>query len=240
MKYRRKAGQIVDAEQYAEYGKLVKGMCNSVSCYVAVNDKPHVHTIHDNQIVNLEVGDWILPEPDGEHFYPVKPDIFDKTYEPANEPTPDKVKQEPDGEWREKYYDLQERYEEKKEAASMWAKKCMEKHQDYLALLELQEKTEKKVKAENYQTILGLKQQLQSLTAEVKRLKEQQGEAVELLEKMAAAIEQTFKQYASPNALREQDEYEISFLYPANNRAFQMLREAMRRYQLFTQSKSTQ
>jgi hypothetical protein len=85
---------------------------------------------------------------------------------------PDKVKQEPDGEWREKYYDLQERYEEKKEAASMWAKKCMEKHQDYLALLELQEKTEKKVKAENYQTILGLKQQLQSLTAEVKRLEQ--------------------------------------------------------------------
>jgi hypothetical protein len=32
-------------------------------------------------MVILDVGDWIIPEPDGEHFYPVKPDIFEKTYE---------------------------------------------------------------------------------------------------------------------------------------------------------------
>lgn len=46
---------------------------------------PHLHTIHEGQKVSLEVGDWILPEPDGVHFYPCKPDIFAATYEPAGE-----------------------------------------------------------------------------------------------------------------------------------------------------------
>lgn len=87
-KFRRKS-QVIEAEQYKEYGKLVKGMCNSRSCYVAGNNKPHVHTIHDNQIVNLEVGDWIIPEPDGIHFYPCKGDIFEATYEMEVEVTDD-------------------------------------------------------------------------------------------------------------------------------------------------------
>ena len=83
MNYRIKPGKIVDVSQYTEYGKLVKGMCNSQHCYASGNTEPHVHTIHNNQIVNLEIGDFILPEPDGIHFYPVKPDIFNETYEPA-------------------------------------------------------------------------------------------------------------------------------------------------------------
>lgn len=41
----------------------------------------HLHTIHAGQIVHLEEGDWIMPEPDGKHFYPIKPDIFEATYE---------------------------------------------------------------------------------------------------------------------------------------------------------------
>jgi hypothetical protein len=82
----KKKPVIVEAAQYTEYGKLVKGMCNSVSCFNSGNNTPHVHTIHDNQIVTLEVGDYILPEPDGEHFYPVKPDIFHSTYEPVTTP----------------------------------------------------------------------------------------------------------------------------------------------------------
>lgn len=71
---------VIEAEQYTEYGKLVKGMCNSVLCYTAGNNKPHVHTIHDGQIVNLEIGDYILLEPDGQHFYPCKPEIFEVSY----------------------------------------------------------------------------------------------------------------------------------------------------------------
>ena len=81
-KYRKKP-VVIEAEQYTEYGKYVKGMCNSTSCYTSGNNKPHVHTIHNNQIVNLEVGDFIIPEPDSIHFYPCKPDIFSATYEPA-------------------------------------------------------------------------------------------------------------------------------------------------------------
>lgn len=81
-KYRKKP-VVIEAEHYVEYGKLVKGMCNSISCFTAGNDKPHVHTIHDNQIVMLEVGDFVIPEPDGEHYYPCKSDIFAATYEPV-------------------------------------------------------------------------------------------------------------------------------------------------------------
>lgn len=80
MKYRKKPLEI-EAEQYTVYGKLVKGMCNSVSCFTSGNNQPHVHTIHDNQIVNLEIGDYIIPEPDGIHFYPCKPVIFENTYD---------------------------------------------------------------------------------------------------------------------------------------------------------------
>ena len=80
MKYRKKP-VVIEAEQYVEYGKLARGMCNSQSCYSSGNNNPHVHTIHDNQIVNLEVGEFIIPEPDGIHFYPCKPDIFEMTYE---------------------------------------------------------------------------------------------------------------------------------------------------------------
>ena len=79
--YRKRPVVIKDPAQYTKYGDLVKGMCNSISCYMGGNNKPYVHTIHDNQIVLLEVGDWVIPEPDGEHFYPVKPDIFEQTYE---------------------------------------------------------------------------------------------------------------------------------------------------------------
>lgn len=79
----RKKPVIIEAEQYTKYGVLVQGMCNSRSCFSEGNNKPHVHTIHLNQMVNLEIGDWIVPEPDGKHFYPIKDDIFKKTYEPV-------------------------------------------------------------------------------------------------------------------------------------------------------------
>lgn len=84
MKFKSKPS-IIDAEQYVKAGKLVKGMCNSQSCYVSGNVQPHVHTIHNNQIVNLEVGDYVVPEPDGIHYYPIKPDIFEKKYSPMTD-----------------------------------------------------------------------------------------------------------------------------------------------------------
>ena len=46
---------------------------------------PHVHTMHANQAVRLEEGDWVVAELDGVHFYPVKPNVFEMTYEAVNE-----------------------------------------------------------------------------------------------------------------------------------------------------------
>lgn len=40
----------------------------------------YVITIHGDK-ATLAPGDWIIPESDGVHFYPCKPDIFDATYE---------------------------------------------------------------------------------------------------------------------------------------------------------------
>jgi len=85
MKYRKKPVVIEDPVQYTKYGRLVKGMCNSQSCYVSGYINPHVHAIHNNQVVLLEVGDWVLPEPDGIHFYLVKPGVFEQTYELVKE-----------------------------------------------------------------------------------------------------------------------------------------------------------
>jgi hypothetical protein len=45
-----------------------------------------VVTIHE-QRVYLAEGDYIVMEPDGVHYYPVKPDIFLKSYEPADQDT---------------------------------------------------------------------------------------------------------------------------------------------------------
>jgi hypothetical protein len=45
-----------------------------------------VITIHGQETV-VVVGDWIITEPDGEHHYPCKPDIFAARYEPLL-PTP--------------------------------------------------------------------------------------------------------------------------------------------------------
>lgn len=84
MKYRKRP-IVIEAEQYTEYGKLVKGMCNSQSCHTSGNHEPHVHTIHNNQVVNLEVGDFVIPEPDGEHYYPCKANVFHATYEKVEE-----------------------------------------------------------------------------------------------------------------------------------------------------------
>lgn len=76
MKFRKRP-VIIEAEQFL--GRPTKGLCGCVDIPM-----PHVHTIHHNQHILVEVGDWIIPEPDGKHFYPCKADIFEKTYLPIN------------------------------------------------------------------------------------------------------------------------------------------------------------
>lgn len=86
MKFRKKP-VIIEAEQYRDHmrvsGNLPKGVY--IVPWRELGDMPTVHTIHDGQSVIIEDGDWIIPEPDGVHFYPCKPDIFAATYEPVNE-----------------------------------------------------------------------------------------------------------------------------------------------------------
>ena len=88
----RKKPVVVEAEQWFP-GKEVKGVF-AVTSTAVIGGRGHgrqefpqepraaVTTIH-GQVAYLEPGDWVITEPDGIHHYPCKPDIFDKTYEPA-------------------------------------------------------------------------------------------------------------------------------------------------------------
>lgn len=75
----------VEPEQYIIKGKLVRGMCGLSRCFSFSDQHPHVHTIHSHQCVVVKVGDWIIPEVDGKHFYPCNPEIFNLTYEMVSE-----------------------------------------------------------------------------------------------------------------------------------------------------------
>lgn len=76
----RKKPVVIEAWQwhFQREGEL-RGVCN---CHEG-NWGSHLHT-HAGQIVALEAGDWIIPEPDGEHYYPCKPDVFAATYDPVS------------------------------------------------------------------------------------------------------------------------------------------------------------
>ena len=74
--------KFVEAAQYFKDGPIVAGVCGDADCELMSAD--HVHTAHERQAVELTDGDWILPEPDGQGFYPVKADVFAERYEPAD------------------------------------------------------------------------------------------------------------------------------------------------------------
>lgn len=76
MKYRKKP-IIVEAEQWFPDKKLD-------SVIIDPPTRPYVISIH-GQATFISPGDWIITEPDGEHHYPCKPDIFEATYEPVKE-----------------------------------------------------------------------------------------------------------------------------------------------------------
>lgn len=71
----RKKPVVVEANQFTHPATPPYGVRTEE------DGRAYVVTAH-LQKVYLEPGDWILPEPDGEHFYPVKPDIFAATYDP--------------------------------------------------------------------------------------------------------------------------------------------------------------
>lgn len=71
----------IEIEPERFWGKPVRGVCTLSRCFAFSDKYPHVHTIHSHQAIVLKIGDWIIPEEDGVHFYPCKPDIFEKIYE---------------------------------------------------------------------------------------------------------------------------------------------------------------
>lgn len=78
-KYRKKAVEITAVQWFPNSEYSHPGIyCDHEG------DGPYVVTIHGER-AHLAPGDWILPEPDGKHFYPCKPDIFEATYEPIEE-----------------------------------------------------------------------------------------------------------------------------------------------------------
>ncbi len=76
----RKKPVVVDAEQYRH-----NQPCRGVYGHPNDGEGPYCITIH-GQKTHVVDRDWIIAEPDGEHFYPCKPDIFEKTYEPVSTP----------------------------------------------------------------------------------------------------------------------------------------------------------
>lgn len=80
----RKKPVVVDAVQFSYDGPQVRGVfypSRSEDGKTYEGDA-FVITMHD-QRVYLQNGDWIIAEPDGEHFYPCKDDVFQATYEPV-------------------------------------------------------------------------------------------------------------------------------------------------------------
>lgn len=80
-RFRSKPREI-DAEQFSEGDIIPAGVCFGWKCGGPVKDTAHVHTMHGGQRVDLAFGDWIVPEPDGVHFYPIKDEVLRDKYEP--------------------------------------------------------------------------------------------------------------------------------------------------------------
>lgn len=77
-KFRKKPVEIEAWQYTGEMAGELRGVCQ---CELG-RHVPHVHTMHDGQLARLTAGDWIIPEPVPDRYYPCKPDVFAKTYDP--------------------------------------------------------------------------------------------------------------------------------------------------------------
>lgn len=80
--FRKKRTAWVQAEQWSP-GASVKGVC-FCPAFDGIGRTPHVHTTHQGQTVEIQNGDWVIKEPNGDGYYPCKPEIFEATYEPVD------------------------------------------------------------------------------------------------------------------------------------------------------------
>ena len=77
----RKRPVVIEAEQFAYDKEWPRGVC-ACNCTSLHQGRPHIHTLEG--LLFVTGGDWIVTGVKGEH-YPVKPDIFEMTYEPVDE-----------------------------------------------------------------------------------------------------------------------------------------------------------
>jgi hypothetical protein len=73
----RKKPVLVKAEQWFP-GREVEGVCR----HAGADTRYYVFTA-DGQGAYLEPGDYVVAEPEGRGHYPVKPDIFEASHDPA-------------------------------------------------------------------------------------------------------------------------------------------------------------
>lgn len=74
----RSKPRVITANRYhEELAYEVPGVC------ICARQGPHVHTLHEGQQVRLQDGDWVVAEPDGEHYYPIKDAVLRTNYEPV-------------------------------------------------------------------------------------------------------------------------------------------------------------
>jgi hypothetical protein len=79
--------RITDEESVTDYLARNEGIanwCGGVSHMLSNEADPHfiIHTLEGDMKASAE--DWIIKGVNGE-FYPCKPDIFEKTYEPVDQ-----------------------------------------------------------------------------------------------------------------------------------------------------------
>lgn len=85
-KFRSKPGTITAERFHVDKAHDPKGVCRGgESCEeptLPYNNWPHLHTMHGpGYSVQLADGDWIVLEPDGVHFYPIKDDVMKANWE---------------------------------------------------------------------------------------------------------------------------------------------------------------
>ena len=83
MKYRRKSEVVDVVGQWFQIGKRNERIDGIVR--FDMGGRANLPTIFGG--LNIENGDWIIADPDGKHYYPVKPDIFPRFYESVPEDT---------------------------------------------------------------------------------------------------------------------------------------------------------
>ena len=82
MKYRKKPA-VIDAIEWtgSNAAEVVEFMKSSYSSIFDDNQNLTIHTLEGDMKANI--GDFIIRGVDGE-YYPCKPEIFNKTYEPVD------------------------------------------------------------------------------------------------------------------------------------------------------------